>query len=166
MTAVSTEHKDRHILPADGDAGLVDDISALIEDGQRGMVLNIVADLYPADLSGGMQKRVGLARAIADDPEILLLDNPTAGLDPIMTNEINRLVQAAVATLGATVFAITSDMKAARRYYDNLAMLHDGRIIWEGPTSKVDEAENPYLDQLVNGHAQGPIETALHAGAL
>ena len=125
-----------------------------------------VADLYPADLSGGMQKRVGLARAIADDPEILLLDNPTAGLDPIMTNEINRLVQAAVATLGATVLAITSDMKAVRGYYDRVAMLHDGRIIWDGPAAKIDEAENPYLEQLVYGRSQGPIETVPHAEAL
>ena len=116
-----------------------------------------VADLFPADLSGGMQKRVGLARAIADDPEILLLDSPTAGLDPVMTNEINRLIQAAVKTLGATVLAITSDMQAARDYYDRLAMINDGHIIWEGPTSEIDAADNPYLDQLINGRAQGPI---------
>ena len=120
-----------------------------------------VADLFPGDLSGGMQKRVGLARAIADDPEILLLDSPTAGLDPVMTNEINRLVQAAVETLGATVLAITSDMQAAREHYNRLAMLHDGQIIWEGPTSEIDSANNPYLDQLINGRAQGPIQMAV-----
>ena len=132
--------------------------------GQVGLAPR-VADLYPSDLSGGMQKRVGLARALADNPDILLLDNPTAGLDPIMTNEINRLVQAAVAKLGATVFAITSDMKAARRYYDRLAMLHDGKIIWEGPTSEVDGVDNPYLEQLINGRSQGPIEVAPQAVA-
>jgi len=132
--------------------------------GQVGLATR-VADLYPADLSGGMQKRVGLARALADDPEILLLDNPTAGLDPIMTNEINRLVQAAVAKLGATVLAITSDMKAARRYYDHLAMLHEGKIVWVGPTDEVDTADNPYLDQLINGRSRGPIGTAARAAA-
>jgi len=132
--------------------------------GQVGLAPR-VADLFPSDLSGGMQKRVGLARALADDPEILLLDNPTAGLDPIMTNEISRLVQAAVAKLGATVLAITSDMKAARRYFDRLAMLHDGKIIWEGPTSEVDAADNPYLDQLINGRSQGPIDNTVQAVA-
>jgi len=131
---------------------------ALEKLGQVGLAAR-VADLYPSDLSGGMQKRVGLARAFADDPEILLLDNPTAGLDPIMTNEISRLIQAAVAKLGATVLAITSDMKAARRYSDRLAMLHNGQIVWEGPTSEVDAADNAYLDQLINGRSQGPIGT-------
>ncbi|MEM7172991.1 MAG: ATP-binding cassette domain-containing protein [Pseudomonadota bacterium] len=124
-----------------------------------------VADLFPSDLSGGMQKRVGLARAIADDPEILLLDSPTAGLDPVMTNEINRLVQAAVDTLGATVLAITSDMTAARDFYDRLAMLHDGHIIWQGPTADIDATDNPYLDQLINGRAEGPIQMTVRQPA-
>ncbi|HMB78268.1 MAG TPA: ATP-binding cassette domain-containing protein [Kiloniellaceae bacterium] len=137
---------------------------ALEKLGQVGLAAR-VADLFPSDLSGGMQKRVGLARAFADDPEILLLDNPTAGLDPIMTNEINRLVQTAVAKLGATVLAITSDMKAAQRYYDRLAMLHDGRIIWQGAADEAAAADNPYLDQLIHGRSQGPIGTAPRAVA-
>lgn len=137
---------------------------ALDKLGQVGLAPR-VADLFPSDLSGGMQKRVGLARAFADDPEVLLLDNPTAGLDPIMTNEISRLVQAASAKLGATVLAITSDMKAARRYFDRLAMLHDGKIIWEGPVSDIDAADNPYLDQLINGRSGGPVDSAQPAVA-
>ena len=122
-----------------------------------------VAALYPADLSGGMQKRVALARAIAGDPEILVLDDPTAGLDPIMTNQINRLIKNAVDELGATALCITGDMASVRRYYDNVAMIHEGRIIWSGRTDAIDAAGNDYLDQLIHGRAQGPIKMRLHA---
>ncbi len=117
-----------------------------------------VGNLYPADLSGGMQKRVGLARAMAGDPEILLLDNPTAGLDPITSNQINALMMRNVRELGATLFAITADMEAARTQYDYLAMIHDGRIIWYGPTGAIDKADNPYLHQLITGSSEGPIK--------
>ncbi len=122
-----------------------------------------VADLFPASLSGGMQKRVGLARAIAGDPEILMLDDPTAGLDPIMTLAINRLINKCVQELGATALSITGDMTSARHQYDRLAMIHDGHIVWSGATADIDAADNPYLEQLINGRAQGPMKMRVHA---
>ncbi len=124
-----------------------------------------VADLYPADLSGGMQKRVGLARAIAGDPELLLLDNPTAGLDPIMTNQINRLIEDARSRLGASVLVITGDMDVARDQSDDLAMINDGGIIWSGHSDQIAEADNAYLQQMINGRAEGPITMRLRARA-
>jgi len=120
-----------------------------------------VGDLLPVELSGGMQKRVGLARAIATDPEILLLDEPTAGLDPIMSNVINKLIVKLVEGLGATALSITSDMKGAREISDRIAMLHEGRIIWQGPTATVDASGNPSVDQFIHSRAQGPIEMVL-----
>jgi len=123
------------------------------------------ADLYPNDLSGGMQKRVGLARAISGDPELLLLDEPTAGLDPISTNRINDMIRNAVDTLGATALSITSDMESARHRYDHLFMIHEGRMLWAGPNSDIDQADNPYLEQMINGRAEGPIKMRLHARA-
>ncbi len=124
-----------------------------------------VADLYPADLSGGMQKRAGVARAIADQPNILLLDEPTAGLDPITTNQINAMIRHASDELGATVLAITSDMTAARKHYDRLFMLHEGRVIWSGRTDEIEAADNPYLQQMINGRAEGPISMRVRARA-
>jgi phospholipid/cholesterol/gamma-HCH transport system ATP-binding protein len=123
------------------------------------------ADLYPNELSGGMQKRVGLARAIAGDPELLLLDEPTAGLDPISTNRINDMIRNAVDMLGATALSITSDMESARHRYDHLFMIHEGRMLWTGPNSDIDQAANPYLQQMINGRAEGPITMRLHARA-
>ena len=122
-----------------------------------------VADLFPVELSGGMQKRVGIARAIADQPNLLLLDEPTAGLDPITTNRIDAMIRRAVDELGATALSITSDMDAARRHYDYLYMIHEGRILWAGPTDEVAQADNPYLHQMINGQADGPIKMRVHA---
>jgi len=122
-----------------------------------------VAELLPAEISGGMQKRVGFARAIANNPEIVLLDEPTAGLDPIMTNVISELILDGVHQLGATTISITSDMKGARKVADNIAMIHDGRIIWHGPKSQVDDSDNAYVDQFINNRAEGPIKMAVTA---
>ncbi|SIT76336.1 ABC transporter ATP-binding protein [Pontibaca methylaminivorans] len=117
-----------------------------------------VADLLPAELSGGMQKRVGLARAIAADPEIIFFDEPTAGLDPIMSGVINDLIREIVVEMGATAMTITHDMTSVRAIADNVAMLHDGVIQWTGPVAKLDESGDPYLDQFIHGRATGPIE--------
>ena len=117
-----------------------------------------VADLYPAELSGGMQKRVGLARAIAADPEIIFFDEPTTGLDPIMSGVINALIREIVVEMGATAMTITHDMSSVRAIADKVAMLHDGKIQWTGPVSKLDDSGDPYLDQFINARATGPIE--------
>ncbi len=116
-----------------------------------------VLDLFPAELSGGMQKRVALARAIATEPEILFFDEPTTGLDPIMADVINELVRRSVRELGATAVSITHDMASVRKIADRVAMLYDGVIIWEGPIAEIDRSGNPYVDQFIHGRAEGPI---------
>lgn len=116
-----------------------------------------VGDLYPAELSGGMQKRVGLARAIAANPEIIFFDEPTTGLDPIMSGVINELIREIVVEMGATAMTITHDMTSVRAISDNVAMLHDGLIRWSGPVAQMDAAEDPYLQQFIHGRAEGPI---------
>ncbi|MDH5528699.1 MAG: ATP-binding cassette domain-containing protein [Paracoccaceae bacterium] len=116
------------------------------------------ADLFPAELSGGMQKRVGLARAIAAEPEIIFFDEPTTGLDPIMAGVINELIREIVTEIGATAMAITHDMSSVRAIADRVAMLHDGVIQWTGPVSKMDATPDPYVQQFINGRAEGPIE--------
>lgn len=120
-----------------------------------------VAALYPADLSGGMQKRVGLARAIAAEPDILILDDPTAGLDPILAHTIDSLIDKIVQDRGVTAIAITGEMANIQKRYRNLALLHDGVIQWCGATSEIDEAHNDYLYQMVNGKSDGPIKMRL-----
>ena len=117
-----------------------------------------VADLYPAELSGGMQKRVGLARAIAAEPEIIFFDEPTTGLDPIMAGVINELIREIVVEMGATAMTITHDMSSVRAIADRVAMLHDGVIQWTGPIADMDSAPDPYLQQFIHGRATGPIE--------
>ncbi len=116
-----------------------------------------VADLSPSELSGGMQKRVALARAIADEPEIIFFDEPTTGLDPIMADVINDLIVKCVKDLGATALSITHDMASASKIADRVAMLWQGRLIWVGPASEVFNSGNDYVDQFVHGRAQGPI---------
>ncbi len=122
-----------------------------------------VADLYPAELSGGMKKRVGLARAIATEPEIIFFDEPTTGLDPIMAGVINELIVEQVERLGATTITITHDMTSARRIADRIAMLHAGRIIWQGPVDEVDRSGSPHVDQFIHGRPEGPIRMAVRA---
>lgn len=117
-----------------------------------------VADLFPAELSGGMQKRVGLARAIAAEPEIIFFDEPTTGLDPIMAGVINELIREIVVEMGATAMTITHDMSSVRAIADNVAMLHGGVIQWTGPVAEMDASSDPYLDQFIHGRAEGPIE--------
>ncbi|HVG47801.1 MAG TPA: ATP-binding cassette domain-containing protein, partial [Rubellimicrobium sp.] len=118
------------------------------------------ADLYPAELSGGMQKRAALARAIAASPEVVFFDEPTAGLDPIMAGVINDLIREAVTHLGATAITITHDMTTVRTVADRVALLHGGLLRWMGPVSELDRSGDPYVDQFIHGRAAGPI-TAL-----
>ena len=122
-----------------------------------------VAFLSPAELSGGMQKRVGLARAIAADPEIIFFDEPTTGLDPIMADIINDLIITTVKDVGATALSITHDMVSARKISDRIAMLYGGKIIWQGPTGQIDQSGNPYVEQFIHGRAEGPIKMAVKA---
>jgi len=122
-----------------------------------------VARLMPAELSGGMRKRVGLARAIATEPEIIFFDEPTTGLDPIMGDVIDRLIVQCVKQLGATGLSITHDMASARRISDRVAMLYHGKIIWVGETATIDRSGNPYVDQFINGRAEGPIQMEVRA---
>ncbi|WP_324754763.1 ABC transporter ATP-binding protein [Roseovarius sp. Pro17] len=116
------------------------------------------ADKFPAELSGGMQKRVGLARAIAAEPEIIFFDEPTTGLDPIMSGVINDLIREIVVEMGVTAMTITHDMTSVRAIADEVAMLHDGVIQWTGPVGDMDASGDPYLDQFIHGRAEGPIE--------
>lgn len=117
-----------------------------------------IAQHYPAELSGGMQKRVSLARAIARNPEIIFFDEPTTGLDPIMADVINDLIRKCVSELGATAVSITHDMASVRKIADSVAMIYEGEIIWHGPIDKLDNSGNEYVDQFINGRADGPVK--------
>ena len=121
------------------------------------------APLRTAELSGGMQKRVALARTIAAEPEVIFFDEPTTGLDPIMADVINNLIIKCVRDLGATAVSITHDLVSARKISDRIAMLYGGRIIWLGPTSEIDHSGNPYVDQFIHGRAEGPIQMEIRA---
>jgi len=123
-----------------------------------------VADLFPAELSGGMKKRVGLARAIATDPEIVFFDEPTTGLDPIMGDVINDLIVDVVHRLGATALSITHDMASARKIAHHVAMIHEGGIVWTGPVDDIATTDNAYVQQFVNGRADGPINMPVRQG--
>lgn len=120
-----------------------------------------VGDLSPAELSGGMQKRVGLARAIAANPSILFFDEPTTGLDPITADVINSLISDRVRALGATAISITHDIASAQKIADEIAMIHEGRIIWRGPAADIMNSGNAMVDQFVHGRAEGPIQMAI-----
>ena len=122
-----------------------------------------VGDMSPADLSGGMRKRVGLARAVCAKPEILFFDEPTTGLDPIMGDVINELIVKTVRDMGATAVAITHDIASARKIGHRIAMLHEGKIVWHGPVAEIDRSGNPYVDQFIHGRAEGPIRMAVRA---
>jgi len=122
-----------------------------------------VGELRPAELSGGMQKRVALARAIAAEPEIIFFDEPTTGLDPIMADVINDLIVKCVREVGTTAVSITHDMVSARKIADRIAMLHEGRIVWHGPTEEIARSGNPFVDQFINGRAEGPIRMETRA---
>ena len=129
-----------------------------IEKLRRVGLKSDVADRFPAELSGGMQKRVSLARAIAAEPEIIFFDEPTTGLDPIMSGVINDLIREIVVDMGATAMTITHDMTSVRTIADDIAMLHAGRIQWTGPVGDMDQSGDRYIDQFINGRAEGPIE--------
>jgi phospholipid/cholesterol/gamma-HCH transport system ATP-binding protein len=117
-----------------------------------------IGELFPAELSGGMQKRVALARAIAREPEIIFFDEPTTGLDPIMADVINDLIVKCVSDLGATAVSITHDMASARKIGHRITMLYDGRLIWQGPVGEIDHSGEAHVDQFIHGRAEGPIQ--------
>ena len=120
-----------------------------------------VANLSPSELSGGMQKRVALARAIAANPEIIFFDEPTTGLDPIMADVINELIVKCSKELGATTLSITHDMSSVRKIANRVAMLFEGKLVWQGDAAMIDHSNNPYVDQFVNGRSEGPIKAAV-----
>jgi phospholipid/cholesterol/gamma-HCH transport system ATP-binding protein len=120
-----------------------------------------VADLLPAELSGGMQKRASLARAISLDPEIVFFDEPTTGLDPIMAGIINELIVKTTKELGATTITITHDMHSAKTIADRVAMLYEGKIVWHDSINKLDDSGNEIVDQFINGRSEGPIKIKL-----
>ena len=117
-----------------------------------------VGELGPAELSGGMQKRVALARAIAAEPEIIFFDEPTTGLDPIMADVINELIVKCTREVGACTLSITHDLASARKIANRIAMIYSGKIIWDGPVKDIDTSGNAYVDQFIHGRAEGPIK--------
>jgi phospholipid/cholesterol/gamma-HCH transport system ATP-binding protein len=117
-----------------------------------------IGELFPSELSGGMQKRVALARAIAREPEIIFFDEPTTGLDPIMADVINDLIVKCVSDLGATAVSITHDMASARKIGHRIGMLYEGRLIWQGPVADIDRSGDAHVDQFIHGRAEGPIQ--------
>jgi len=136
-------------------------IPEVVEEKLSMVGLRNIQRLMPAELSGGMKKRVGLARAIASEPDILLYDEPTTGLDPIMADVINDLIIKITREVGATALSITHDMASARKIANRIAMLYDGRIIWAGSTAKIDTSANAFVEQFINGRADGPIQMAV-----
>ena len=136
-------------------------IAARVMEKIARLELGDIAGKYPSQISGGMQKRVALARAIAAQPDILFFDEPTTGLDPIMGAIIDGLIVDCVKRLGSTAVAITHDMASAKRIGDRVAMIHKGRIIWSGHASALMDSGNPIVDQFTHGRREGPIEMEL-----
>jgi phospholipid/cholesterol/gamma-HCH transport system ATP-binding protein len=122
-----------------------------------GLDSNVIS-LYPSELSGGMQKRVALARAIAKDPQLIFFDEPTTGLDPIMADVINNLINEVIDKIGATAITITHDMESAKKIADKISMLYKGNIIWSGNPGEIERSDNPYVDQFIHGRSEGPIK--------
>lgn len=136
-----------------------DDAKAIAIDKLKVVGLGAeVVDLYPAELSGGMQKRVSLARAICADPDIIFFDEPTTGLDPIMSDVINDLIIKSSKSVGATTITITHDISSARKIADKIALLYQGKIIWQGTVKEMDSTDDPYVNQFIHGRAEGPIK--------
>lgn len=122
-----------------------------------------VADLKPAELSGGMKKRVGLARAIAYEPQYILYDEPTTGLDPIMSDVINDLILGLQQKLKVTSIVVTHDMKSAYKISTRIAMLYEGKIVAVGAPDEIQKTDNPLVKQFITGSSQGPIQMAVRA---
>lgn len=114
-------------------------------------------DSYPSELSGGMMKRVALARAICSDPKIIMFDEPTTGLDPIMSNVINSLICKIRKSLKATTITITHDMNSVRQIATDVVMIEGGKIIWSGTKEEMDNTDNVYVKQFINGDIRGPL---------
>ena len=146
-------------LPLESFTDLPREARCLVAEMKLELVgLKEYACYFPSDISGGMKKRVGLARAIAADPEIIFFDEPTTGLDPIMADVINNLIVDCVKRLGATTISITHDMASARKIADDIAMIYKGEIVWQGPAKSIDSSTNPYVEQFIHGRAEGPIQ--------
>lgn len=148
------------LINADG-VGRKDAKERAIEALEQVRLAPDVADRFPNELSGGMQKRAGLARAVVAQPEILFFDEPTTGLDPITAAAINELISNQVRRLGSTAVSITHDLASAQTIGDEIAMLHGGKIIWRGPAAELTTTDNPYVRQFVEGRAEGPISHAV-----
>ncbi len=117
-----------------------------------------MANKNPSSLSIGMQKRVGLARAIATSPEIIFFDEPTTGLDPIMGDVIDNLIRDCTQYLGATTLTISHDMESAQKIADRIALIYKGSVVWVGPADQIENSGNPYVEQFIRGDINGPIE--------
>ncbi len=116
-----------------------------------------VIDIFPAELSGGMQKRAALARAIATNPKVIFFDEPTAGLDPIVSGTINALIRRCVSDLGASAITITHDIPSLRVIADRVGLLFKGELIWRGEIADIDKTDNPYMRQFIDGNPHGPF---------
>ena len=134
------------------------EINSIVEDKLRLVALSGIGEQMPSEISGGMKKRVALARAIATDPDILLYDEPTTGLDPITADMINELIVAVNEQLGVTSIAVTHDLTSARKIAHRIVMLHEGRVIWDGTPDEIDKTDNAVVRQFVAGSSVGPIK--------